>query len=88
MTLTSDFQSTSGLRVHGGVPFLSHSFTWRSAELVKYKSNIDLHVVLMSSCLCLAETLGAEREHSHLGCKVKRHTAADKLFVCTTGELS
>ena len=45
--LTGDFQSTSGLRMHGGARLLSHSFTWRGAQLVKYKSNIDLHVVLI-----------------------------------------
>ena len=49
MTMTS----TSGLRMHGGVPLLPHSFTWRSAQLVKYKSNIDLHVVLMSAVSAL-----------------------------------
>jgi hypothetical protein len=53
VTLTSDFQSTSGLGMHGGVPLLSSSFTWRSAQLVKYKSNIDLHVVFMSALSAL-----------------------------------
>jgi hypothetical protein len=85
----SAFQYTSGLRMHGVVLLLFASFTctWRSAQSVEYKSNTDLHVVL-TTVVCALPRQSAEPEHSQLGCKVKRDTAADKLFVFATGEVS